>query len=144
MHLFLSICNALTQSTPHTNICIIFVDNEALWGSITLLLALNVDSKLTVVTGVDNISLANLDKIRYLNVFAFHQSSALKFTHLSIISTFSSKYNYKSDLIGYYKVSTFRTNYSYNSKPLWKFIPTHWLNYHLPSNLEHCFVNSLQ
>ena len=90
----------------------VYANDETLWRSITLPPALNVDSEVIVVIGVDNISLTTLDKMQYLRVFAFHQSKALNFTPLSTINTFSSKYACKSDLAGCYNVSTLLMNES--------------------------------
>jgi hypothetical protein len=60
------------QSGPHNNFWPVSIDNEALWGSITIPSVLNIDSEIIVVFGVDKISLATLDKIWNLKVFAFH------------------------------------------------------------------------
>jgi hypothetical protein len=57
----------------------------------TLPPALNVDSEVTVVIDIDNISFAIIDKIQHLRVFAFHQSKALNSTSFSTMRTFSSK-----------------------------------------------------
>jgi hypothetical protein len=86
--LFSSSYNALTQSAPDINIYTISDDNEARYGSRTLPPALNVDSKLTVVIGIDNISWANLDKMQNLEVFSFHQSNALNFAYEFILDIY--------------------------------------------------------
>jgi hypothetical protein len=70
------------------------------------------DFELTMVISINNISPYSLDKIRYLRVFAFHQSKVLNSTPFSEMRTFSSKYVWKSDLIDCCSVSTFLINES--------------------------------
>jgi hypothetical protein len=95
----------LNQSIPYNNFSIVSGDNEVLWELIILPLALKVDVEVTIVIGVNKISLATLDKIQYFKVLAFHHSNALNSKPFSRMNTLSSKYMSKYGLICCYTKS---------------------------------------
>jgi hypothetical protein len=116
------------------------LSHEAIWGSITLSSALNIDSEVTVVIGVDYISLATLDKIRYFRVLAFRHSKTPNYKLFSGMNILSSKYISKYDLVGclpYQHYWGMTRTFPYHPEHFHQF---HWLNYYVKSiiNLEHC------
>lgn len=95
---FFSPYNSRTQSAPHSNISTVSGFKQERCGSITLLLALKVDSKATLLMGMLNTSNAILDKIGYFAEFPFHQAITSNFEVGATIC--SLKYSSNSDFVG--------------------------------------------